>query len=108
MIMPGFTAEMCLQPTGTLTRFTNIGTDGASDQIVLQACGVDALAFCSVWTQTCWWSGCGFARLFGSGTCTSCMTACLFAANPLMAPLCTACATAGPCVGRPPCFNLCL
>jgi hypothetical protein len=65
--------------------------------VVPQSCDVETLAVCSPWINGCFYGPCKWARIFGSGACTGCMTACLWATNPLFALACTECAAPGPC-----------
>jgi hypothetical protein len=96
MTMPGFTADLCIQPTRTVTRFVKGHAHSDPDEIVLQGCNTDALLVCSFWTQSCFWGGCWAARLFGgSGACTTCMTGCLWVVNPALAPVCVPCVEPG-------------
>lgn len=98
MNMPGFSANACLSNVARGYATEAMPADfGHSGKVVPQRCAVDALALCSPWLQSCFYGFCGWARIFGSGSCTTCMTWCLWITNPAMAALCVNCVQPGPC-----------
>jgi len=98
MIAPGYTADACLHRPSVGLRFSIPIEDGdQKGKVVAQSCPADVLGICSIWLQYCL-AHCGWVRLFGGpGACSTCMTGCLYIVNPLLAPVCTSCATPGPC-----------
>lgn len=116
MAPPGFTADLSLGTKGDchLADRNTIGSERGDGNVTMQSCSVDTLAVCSLWLQPCFYAVCAIPRAFGSGACTTCMTGCLYATNPVMATVCVDCVNAGPCTTSTPLsgilgcpYNLC-
>jgi hypothetical protein len=110
MAAPGFTAELSLATNGGrywhLADWNPAVSKPRDGDVTMQNCAIDTLAFCTPWLQACFYGGCAISRAFGSGACTSCMAGCLYVTNPLMAPLCVSCVSAGPCTAASPLSGL--
>jgi hypothetical protein len=118
MVVPGFTAELSLMANSGQHRHvparSAIVSKSSDGDVTMQSCSVDALGVCSFWLEPCFYAVCAIPRIFGSGACTTCMTGCLYATNPLMAAVCADCVRSGPCTFSSPLsrilgcpFNLC-
>jgi len=105
--VPGYTAHVCADHLSHASRpAVAVELPGSASLVVPQNCAIDALALCGPWLQACFYGPCKWARIFGPGSCTTCMTACLWVTNPVMAALCTNCSQPGPCRYGPLSANL--
>jgi hypothetical protein len=108
MAVPGFNAELLVMAGGRHRHRPTkaIASEPPDGDVTMQSCSVDTLGLCSFSLQPCFYAVCAIPRIFGSGACTTCMTGCLYATNPLMAAVCSDCVRPGPCVWRSPLSGL--